>query len=47
LTYRILVGQNVIIIEGIFARKLELNAKTEETLTYPAMLMVGKWLKQG
>jgi len=30
-----------------FARKLKLHAKTEEDLTYPAVLMVGKLLKQG
>jgi len=29
-----------------FARKLKLHAKTEEDLTYPAVLMVGKLLKQ-
>lgn len=28
-----------------FARKLRLHAKTEEDLTYPAVLMVGKLLK--
>jgi chromosome segregation ATPase len=30
-----------------FAHKLKLHAKTEEDLTYPAVLMVGKLLKQG
>lgn len=30
-----------------FAKKLKLHAKTEEDLTYPAVLMVGKLLKQG
>ena len=30
-----------------FARKLKLHAKTEEDLTYPAVLMIGKLLKQG
>jgi len=29
-----------------FARKLKMHAKTEEDLTYPAVLMVGKLLKQ-
>ena len=29
-----------------FARKLKLHAKTEEDLTYPAVLMAGKLLKQ-
>ena len=29
-----------------FARKLKLHAKTEEELTYPAVLMAGKLLKQ-
>ena len=30
-----------------FTRKLKLHAKTEEDLTYPAVLMVGKLLSQG
>ena len=30
-----------------FARKLKMHAKTEEDLTYSAVLMVGKLLKQG
>jgi hypothetical protein len=30
-----------------FVRKLKLHAKTEEDLTYPAVLMAGKLLKQG
>ncbi len=30
-----------------FARKLKLHARTEEDLTYPAVLMAGKLLKQG
>jgi len=30
-----------------FARKLKLHAKTEEDLTYPAVLIIGKLLKQG
>jgi signal recognition particle subunit SEC65 len=30
-----------------FARKLKMHAKTEEDLSYPAVLMVGKLLKQG
>jgi hypothetical protein len=30
-----------------FTRKLKLHAKTEEDLTYPAVLMAGKLLKQG
>jgi len=30
-----------------FARKLKLHDKTEEDLTYPAVLMVGKLLSQG
>jgi len=30
-----------------FARKLKAHAKTEEDLTYPAVLLVGKLLKQG
>lgn len=30
-----------------FARKLKMHAKTEEDLTYPAVLMVGKLLKRG
>jgi hypothetical protein len=29
-----------------FARKLKMHAKTEEDLTYPAVLMIGKTLKQ-
>jgi hypothetical protein len=29
-----------------FAQKLKLHARTEEDLTYPAVLMVGKLLKQ-
>jgi hypothetical protein len=29
-----------------FVRKLKLHAKTEEDLTYPAVLMAGKLLKQ-
>jgi len=29
-----------------FARKLKLHAETEEALTYPAALMIGKLLKQ-
>jgi hypothetical protein len=29
-----------------FVRKLKMHAKTEEDLTYPAVLMVGKLLKQ-
>jgi len=29
-----------------FARKLKMHAKTEEDLTYPTVLMVGKLLKQ-
>jgi hypothetical protein len=29
-----------------FARKLQLHAKTEEDLTYPAILMAGRLLKQ-
>jgi len=30
-----------------FAKKLRIHAKTEEELTYPAVLMAGKLLKQG
>jgi hypothetical protein len=30
-----------------FTRKLKLHAQTEEDLTYPAVLMVGKLLKKG
>jgi len=30
-----------------FARKLKMHAKIEEDLTYPAVLIVGKLLKQG
>ena len=30
-----------------FAKKLRMHAKTEEDLTYPAVLMAGKLLKQG
>jgi hypothetical protein len=29
-----------------FTKKLKLHAKTEEALTYPAALMIGKLLKQ-
>jgi hypothetical protein len=30
-----------------FARKLKMHARTEEDLTYPAVLMAGRLLKQG
>ena len=38
-------AQKAAIVE--FVRKLKLHAKTEEGLTYPAVLMAGKLLKQG
>ncbi len=38
-------AKNAAVVE--FVRKLKMHAKTEEDLTYPAVLMAGKLLEQG